>query len=252
MATTTLTFGDCAENHRGMQLLGERAEEGFSIEDLESAMEGCQSLGLTCELIDLRELLDDGARLEAEEAHLLVIRKAVDAMVDIDVLVEEQKALVKDTKAFMYGRVVNKKARHNLCFGETAQEPDYEVGKGTVVAFEDVPELEKLRACLPEWIGPKAENLLCEGNYYYNVKKCYIGFHGDSERKRVVAVRLGASLPLHYQWFQCSKHVGRRLEITLNHGDVYVMSEKAVGWDWKLKKTMTLRHAAGFAEVLKL
>ena len=31
----------------------------------------------------------------------------------------------------------------------------------------------------------------------------------------------------------------------LNHGDLYVMSEKAVGTDWLLKNTLTLRHAAG-------
>jgi hypothetical protein len=31
----------------------------------------------------------------------------------------------------------------------------------------------------------------------------------------------------------------------LNHGDLYVMSEKAVGQDWKRKVIPTLRHAAG-------
>jgi hypothetical protein len=31
-------------------------------------------------------------------------------------------------------------------------------------------------------------------------------------------------------------------------GDVYVMSEKAVGTDWLKKNTLTLRHAAGCAE----
>jgi len=40
--------------------------------------------------------------------------------------------------------------------------------------------------------------------------------------------------------------------INLHHGDMYVMSEKAVGTDWKQRKIATLRHAAGTAEVLKI
>ena len=87
--------------------------------------------------------------------------------------------------------------------------------------------------------------MACEGNYYYDVSKCGIGFHGDGERKRVVGLRLGASIPLHYQWFHKSRPVGERSIIMLNHGDLYVMSEKAVGTDWLLKNTLTLRHAAG-------
>jgi hypothetical protein len=31
----------------------------------------------------------------------------------------------------------------------------------------------------------------------------------------------------------------------LNHGDIYIMSDKAVGYDWKKRKIPTLRHAAG-------
>lgn len=38
-------------------------------------------------------------------------------------LFNEQKNLDWDTKAYMYGRVVNKHARHNLCFGQDSQDP---------------------------------------------------------------------------------------------------------------------------------
>jgi hypothetical protein len=64
-------------------------------------------------------------------------------------------------------------------------------------------------------------------------------------------MRLGASLPLHYKWFLRSKPIGQRVEIMLNHGDLYIMSEKATGHDWKLRKTATLRHAAGSQKFLK-
>ena len=38
----------------------------------------------------------------------------------------------------------------------------------------------------------------------------------------------------------------------LNHGDFYVMSEKTVGFDWKRKSILTLRHAAGAKKYLTI
>ena len=61
-------------------------------------------------------------------------------------------------------------------------------------------------------------------------------------------MRLGASaaMPLKFQWFQQSSPLGDVLSLDLQHGDMYVMSDKAVGHDWmKDRKGLTLRHAAG-------
>lgn len=99
-----------------------------------------------------------------------------------------------------------------------------------------------------EFFGEKAQNLKGEGNYYYDVTKCGIGFHGDSERRKVIAIRLGASIPIHYQWFQRNLPTGNRMIFPLDDGDIYVMSEKAVGTDWKKKIDFTLRHATGCAK----
>jgi hypothetical protein len=40
--------------------------------------------------------------------------------------------------------------------------------------------------------------------------------------------------------------------LQLAHGDVYVMSEKAVGHDWRSKSQVTLRHSAGAAKFTSL
>jgi hypothetical protein len=48
-----------------------------------------------------------------------------------------------------------------------------------------------------------------------------------------------------YQWYKDGVKVGDPIKLLLNHGDVYIMSEKAVGFDWKKQKIYTLRHAAG-------
>jgi hypothetical protein len=146
----------------------------------------------------------------------------------------------------MYGRVVNKHTRHNLCFSEEHQEPNYEKGRGRVYAFDELPLLKKIRSKLGEFMGEKAVNLKAEGNYYYDINKCGIGFHRDTERKKVVAIRLGATIPLCYTWFYNNEQISNIIRInSIEHGDMYIMSEKATGFDWKSKTKYTLRHAAG-------
>jgi len=258
--TFTLTFGDQAENHVGMQKIGSMAKTGFTLDDLQKAIPRFAKYRKSgvgaIDLYDLGKLYPSTSGVEVPEAYLLVVRKGLCALVNdedtIDDFYQEQLVLEKDTKALMYGRVVDKKARHNLCFSERAQEPVYEEGKGRIVPYEEVPVMNGVRNNLSVLLGKKAQSLCVEGNYYYDVQKCFIGFHGDSERRRVVGVRAGAPFPLHFQWYCNGSVRGRRLEIMLGHGDLYVMTEKTVGTDWKKKNIPTLRHAAGFAKALKL
>ena len=247
----TITYGDCAENHVGMQKLGVLRPEGLTYSDLATARDRFERLGCRCELVDLvsRARAEDVFEgLDPEPAEVLVVRGAVDAILGeggADALYTEQNGLPHDKKALMKGRVVNKLARHNLCFADRAQEPDYEAGRGRVVSYGEVPLTAAVRNALPPIFGEKTAALYSEGNYYYDPAKCGIGFHGDSERRIVVAVRVGADIPLHFQWFYDRIPRGGRVELELRHGDMYAMSQKAVGTDWKRPSLPTLRHAAG-------
>ena len=58
--------------------------------------------------------------------------------------------------------------------------------------------------------------------------RCVTGYHGETERRRVVAIRVGATMPLHYQWYQDHVPVGDTFSVTLEEGDMYVMGSKAV------------------------
>lgn len=248
-STITLTFGDQAENHVGMQQIGRRVEEGdgFQLEELDAMYERFVAHGCGVERYDLHQN-EEG--LDLPPAFVLVIRDAVSFFLSDEkeahrICFEEQAALPVDKKAYMYGRVVDKHARWNLCFGEEEQEPCYEQGKGRIVAWSSVPFTQKIVSQFPRYIGEKANHLKGEGNYYYDTRVCGIGYHGDSERRRVIAIRLGASMPLYYQWYKDGKAVGSAMEIPIHGGDMYVMSEKAVGTDWKKKTIYTLRHATG-------
>lgn len=251
--TITITLGDVAENHVGMAKHGTEANSGFEISDLISAQNKFQQSGIKTQLINLNSFLPP--ELTAEEAAVLVIRDGLRFFdLTADKLYLEQKNLAPDTQYYdrRRKRVLNKNARHNLCFDETAQDCDIENGCGTVIAYSDVPLLQKLRNHLSSAIGPKGDKLAAEGNYYYDARMCGIGFHGDAERRRVFALRLGASIPLHYQWFHRFRPIGERVKIMLNHGDMYIMSSKAVGRDWRKSSILTLRHAAGADKYLQI
>ena len=245
LTTTTITFGDVAENHAGMEKIGKLHDRGYSLETLHKVQERLEAEGVKCELVPLHNHWE-GNEAEVVEAYILVIRQGVQHILqtsDAKALMIESDGLAVDKHALMRGRVVNKIARWNLCFADRDQEPDYEIGKGRIVAFKHLPLLSTIRAKISELTDDQLLN--GEANYYYDVSKCGIGYHGDGERKKVFAVRMGASLPIYYQWYHYTQPVGSRIEISLHDGDMYMMSEKAVGFDWLNKRIPTLRHATG-------
>jgi hypothetical protein len=238
----TITFGDVAENHAKMQKIGTLHENGYSVEKLIQIQQKLTSYGLITELVDLNVGFDQ----TFSEAKVLVIRKGAQFILGeetTDGLIAENDALTMDKKALMRGKVVNKVARWNLCFADEDQEPNYEDGKGRVVAWKHIPRISRIRQVISEW----TEDMLLNGeaNYYYDISQCGIGFHGDGERRKVFAVRMGETMPIYFKWYQNSEPVGDAFELILNDGDMYIMSEKAVGFDWLKKKIPTLRHSTG-------
>ena len=232
--TITLTYGDVCENHYGMEQIGTLRKHGLSPKFLS----------------ELYAKYSEHSRLyhlQHDEAMLLVIRNGVNLLLDnrYEQLYAEQNGLEPDTKAFMRGRVVNKQARYNLCFSEEGHEADFANRQGTVVPFSRVPLTSQLREVLQRLF--EIENLQCEGNYYYDTSKpnVGIGFHGDTERRVVIGVRLGSDMPIEFRLFKRFATVGEPIRVTLHGGDIYAMSEKATGFDWKKSSILTLRHAAG-------
>ncbi len=239
----TITYSEMVENHARMQQIGTMATKGYSTEQMRELQD-------TFPLKVVTEWYDLGAHWPGEEkidAAVLVIRKGVQYLLeteDTKALMTEHDSLAMDKHAKMKGRVVNKHARWNLCFADFDQEPNYEDGKGRVIDYKHIPLTAKIREKIGSWLKG-SENLNSEANYYYDISKCGISAHGDSERRTVIGVRMGEKMPLYFHWFQHSEPVGERIKVDLGDGDMYIMSEKAVGTDWMKKKIPTLRHATG-------
>jgi hypothetical protein len=264
MQTFTITFGDRAENHAGMQSIGELASEGYSKDDLFKIGQWFSSKQFDSKIYDLTYTLNTDSKSDSKsdcksdsqseektpEAYILIVKNGVNAFCDSTDLFTELKNLNWDTKALMRGRVVNKHARHNLCFSDFSQEPDFENGRGTIINLDLVPYLKSIKNGLSE-IHPKNIDLQIEGNNYYDISKCGIGFHGDSERKKVIGIRAGASIPIVFQWYYKFQPMSPKFKFDLESGDLYVMCSKAVGTDWKRSSIYTLRHAAGCEKYIK-
>lgn len=108
--TFTLTFTECAENHVGMQQIGQKLPKGYGIQvpDLEVVFNFYKNSQYSNQV----ELYRLNYEYQHEAASVLVIRNGLGMMgINHDALFTEQKALDKDKKALMKGRVVNKLAR---------------------------------------------------------------------------------------------------------------------------------------------
>ena len=255
--TITLTFGDAGENHAGMEMLGSLGEPGtgFSVDELRKIEKSCQESGIKAEFHDFS--LSNVP--EASDAGVLIIRKYVDLEMS-QCLFKELVSLNWDTKYWdrRRAKVLNKHARANLVIVDgLSQQPDYENAKGTIIDGLTLPLFRAWKKTMVEGINlmsatEKANNLVGEGNLYRDVTKCGIGYHGDTERRKVIALRLGQMMPMCWQWFHRSKPVGEGFGFQLETGDLYIMSERAVGNNWRYSSQYTLRHAAGADKYISL
>lgn len=276
MTTITLTFAEAGENGVGQEIIGNSNNCGYTLDDLLTVYHMFPGKSI---LYNLSFELNSCGIL-AEPAYLLIVKNPfpdADILFNRLILPESQGGVNWDCKQFMKGRLCNKHARYNLLFdnlgningehpryitnetilsGVKSDEygniykrlPDYMNMKGTIYNYCSFPEMKSLVDNISKF--PKTENPIIEGNCYYDVNSTYIGFHGDTERKKVIGYRLGADFPLHYEWYHKHSLVGNKMSFMLSHGDLYMMSEKAVGNDWKRNSELTLRHAAGFNNVL--
>ena len=245
----TFTSGDAGENHVGMQILGKKHISGLNNKDMTEIAQTLTKMNIKHEIIHLKPLLNQELRKqlhEEKEASLIVIRNLL-SKEEADNIFEEQSGIDWDNWYYDIRRskVLNKRRRHNLLYDEVGQKSDHHK-KGTVIAWSDAPLLKKGVDKLTHLVGEMADSLITEGNDYYDIHKkgIGIGYHGDTERNKVFALKIGATMELRYRWHYRHSIVSDESVITLNHGDAYIMSEKAVGSDWKKSSIPTLRHCS--------
>jgi hypothetical protein len=276
----SLTCAPGGENHAGMEIIGRMPVkgEGFKATDMEGLGPYFENLGFDSSVLNLNNLSGQNTIMglgSDDQARVLLLREWVQTTFEPTTVQDIYKELIADTWDAEYldknkyrieivdgvetkvrGKRMNKRARTNLCYvAGREQEPDVWKGKGRIVDLKKKTALnqavDRLRGMIEAGLieigsKTKVEINVVEGNRYYNLKTTGIGFHGDTERVVVICISIGCdNYPMRWQWFKDGMPVGEHIDVKLKDGDVYIMSEKAVGADWKLKSKYTLRHAAG-------
>jgi hypothetical protein len=244
-------------------MIGQKVEvgQGFTHSDFVAARTRANEMGFDTEIIDLHDPIRDLINTNGiapgkviQPAYIILIKNAV-SKEDADAIYAEMNTFDWDTKYWdtRRSKVLNKHARRNVCFDSFAQSPDYENGKGTIIPFDRLPRLKAAKKLIADIFGDKAKEMIGEGNRYNDRTKNGIGYHGDAERLKVVALRVNeadengetGTMPICWNWFYQSKPVGENFRLEIPHGCIYAMSEYATGFNWKYRSKYTLRHAAG-------
>ena len=241
-----ITFGEVSVLHIGGKEYGSGIRnKGFSITQLENIHKEISNFS---EIIWISDKLPENLQKD-NKACILVIRNNNTFISNefADQLYKEQENINYDLKYWDTRRTktLMKRARLNIVFGELEILHTNDYKQCTVKSFNNLPYLHKFRNSLPIMFGSDAINLSAEGNHYHH-NKSFIGFHGDTERKIVICLSLGKTAILQFNWRlpSSSEHIYSSTDILLNHGDVYIMSEKAVGNDWKKRSKVRVVHSA--------
>lgn len=225
-----------------------------TIAELKRIQEWFTKKGISPDLIHLN------TKVEEEEAAVLYVKGGLKAfLTDPNLLAVEIDTMKCDRKYYDTRRkkVLNKHKRWNYVIADQTQQADIENKKGTIHAFHNFTYHQMLRDGLTEMgkeLGLQAlEGLIAEANIYHSGgKKCGIGFHGDEERpdSAVIGANFGQPRFIEWQSFHNSRKFGHPVRMKLDHGDMYFMSEGAVGIGWKNKSRYIFRHRAGEKEYL--
>ena len=93
--------------------------------------------------------------------------------------------------------------------------------------------------------------------YYEDISTKGYKLKGDMDRNIKVVVHIGNIIPIEFQWYRFSKStdgyvkVGNAINIELNNGDIYILSEKAIGNDCNRKSVLSIRHSLGIKYLKK-
>ena len=250
------TMSHYAEGHVGMSIENsERCKKGFNKsvtnKEIDIIAEYYKKKGATVTVINLKK------HPEEPDARVLFIKNGIQHMgISSDSLFKEMKQLGVEgmDRAFLHrsGKVRNKLARWNFNVGERHQDADIMNGKNTLYEFSELPEVNSLRGAVDkmskELEMPHLQGLLAEANVYYN-DTCGIRYHGDEERpdSPVIGCNLGEDRFICFRSFFKHRFFGNEFRIKLSHGDMYFMSEEAVGIGWirKTHQKKIFRHRAG-------
>lgn len=227
---------------------------GFKQTDFDKLEIALKTKEINFERIHLNLLLPADMRDQSEFAELFIIPNGIEMLTSKaakDEIFTFLNDCEFDEQGYHYGKLRKKYSEQSLEFANDIERKSNLAQKiSTIVDVKKIPHVVAIRKQLAEMMDkPNIENGIGEVNRYLNTDKnpnqCGVGPRGYAQCREVIAFRLGHEMKFSYQWFFKCLPIGQRFERILLGGTIYLMSKKAVGYDYKLRKILTLRHFAG-------
>ncbi len=262
----TIVFGNKRKNKFTSEKLEDDDVPGLSLYDLLEIKKFVKKeYKCKCDVYDLTQCMKDvEVNVDLAEANVIVIRGLFADILDKanKVFTTDEEVIKRgsiksvkwDDNAFIRGELKRSSARKFLLFERLGvnevckKEMDSTTLKASVYNIDKFPLMEIMSERIEDIVSRIYERddieLRVEGNFYYDLDKTQLPFHRDRERSLTIACRFGDNFPTLFSYFHENIRISDIHNLTVNAGDVYIMTKHASGY--KLGPgALVVKHAAG-------
>lgn len=151
-----------------------------------------------------------------------------------------------DVNRINKGKLVFNKLGYKLLFYDLGSSWKFpfssQDNRGTIYNLKKIPTLDVFQEMLQQQVGFLP---VVDGTYFYDLNECFIPLHQVKDRKKIVGLGIGATMPLQFRWFHGSKSCSETMSIPIENGDLYIISEGAAGIRKEKQTKLYLKYGIG-------
>lgn len=142
--------------------------------------------------------------------------------------------------------VIQAKDKHRILFNDLSNQykrsciPNYDLC--SIYNSNKIPSLMRIKNYLDSFLRFSS---VVEAYSYFNVSETYTSFHRDRDRRKLILMRLGVSLPVNFRWYHGTIKCSSTFSINLNHGDLLFMSDSVNGYGKEGLTKLYLKYSEG-------
>lgn len=247
-----LMFCDIANHGDKMQNVGLICDSGFTNENLSLYQKNLGSDIAT--IYNVKDCLPR-TLMEIPDCYVLVIKDYFEDYVDDlweTLMTNEASQGTKitgvnwDSTRIKDGKIINNNLGYKLIFTDLRGSWKYPFSpydnRGTVYNSNFLPSLSHIQTTLQAQLGYLP---VVDGTLYYNTDECFTPLHQVKDRKKLVGLGLGETVPLQFKWFHSNIPCSETMSIPIDHGDLYIISQAAAGIHKEKQTKLFLKYGVG-------
>lgn len=251
----SIMFEDKIEGYK-TETIGQTSQFGFSNQDLFNLK---QSFPDNTELINLKEMLPPILH-EFPDVYILVLKNHFGDLSNdlLNVCVNPENSSNNEITGICWDKfkvrtnkncdklLVQMKDKYRLIFNDLQDgykknfQPEYQTS--TIYNYQRIPSLNQIKQYLDRVFN---FNSVIEGYCYYDINESFTPFHRDRDRRKLLLLRLGKSLPVNFRWYHGTIHCSAIFSLNLNHGDLLIMSDSVNGFGKDGTTKLYLKYSEG-------